>query len=66
MIDLSHYPDVLKAEDVATVLRISRHTAYELMHSRGFPTLRIGEKRMMVPKDKFVEWLDHQTDHHYD
>jgi hypothetical protein len=31
------------------------------MHSKGFPTLRIG-KRMLVPKDKFLEWLDSKAE----
>jgi hypothetical protein len=30
------------------------------LHSKGFPTLRIG-KRMVVPKDKFLEWLEHNA-----
>jgi hypothetical protein len=30
------------------------------MHSEGFPLIRIG-KRMIVPRDKFLEWVDNQT-----
>ena len=33
--------------------------AYVLMHSTDFPTLRIG-KRMVVPKDKLIEWIETQ------
>ncbi len=53
-------PLSLCAEDVAAVLNISRANAYTLMHSKGFPTIFIG-KRMVVPKDKFLEWIDEQT-----
>jgi excisionase family DNA binding protein len=49
-------PLALGAEDVAQVLGISRANAYALMHSKGFPTLKIG-KRMTVPKDKLIEWI---------
>ena len=49
----------LSAEDVAQVLGISRANAYTLMHSKGFPTIKIG-KRMTVPKDKLIEWIDKQ------
>ena len=53
---LEQLPLTLSAEDVAQVLGISRANAYELMHSEGFPTLKIG-KRMTVPKDKLIEWI---------
>ena len=53
-------PLILNADQLAKVLGISRANAYVLLHSKGFPTLRIG-KRMVVPKDKFLEWLEHNT-----
>lgn len=52
-------PLALSAEEVAQVLGISRANAYALMHSKGFPTLKIG-KRMTVPKDKLIEWMEKQ------
>ena len=56
---LEQLPITLKAEEVARVLGISRANAYVLMHSADFPTLRIG-KRMVVPKDKLIEWIETQ------
>ena len=53
---LEQLPLALSADDVTQVLGISRANAYELMHSEGFPTLKIG-KRMTVPKDKLIEWI---------
>ena len=52
-------PLALSAEDISQVLGISRANAYALMHSKGFPTLKIG-KRMTVPKDKLMEWMEKQ------
>lgn len=52
-------PLALSAEDVSQVLGITRANAYALMHSKGFPTLKIG-KRMTVPKDKLMEWMEKQ------
>ena len=49
-------PLMLNADQVAKVLAISRANAYTLMRSKGFPTLRIG-KRMMVPKNRLLEWM---------
>ena len=56
---LEQLPITLKAEEVAQVLGISLANAYVLMHSADFPTLRIG-KRMVVPKDKLIEWINKQ------
>lgn len=62
----SHYtnydqlPLFLHAELVSKALGIAPSSAYELMHERGFPTLRIGS-RMVVPKDKFIEWVVQHT-----
>ena len=53
-------PITLCAEEVASVLGISRAGAYTLMHSKGFPTIKIG-KRMVVPKDKLIKWMESQT-----
>lgn len=52
-------PLALSAEEVSQVLGISRANAYALMHSKGFPTLKIG-KRMTVPKDKLIAWMEKQ------
>lgn len=53
-------PLTLNVVQVATVLGISRAGAYELVHSEGFPTLKIGS-RIVVPKDKLREWIDANT-----
>ena len=53
-------PLSLRADDVASVLGISRANAYTLMHSKDFPTIFIG-KRMLVPKDKFLAWIEEQA-----
>lgn len=53
-------PLALSAEEVAQVLGISRAGAYTLMHSKGFPVLKVG-KRLVVPKDKLLMWLDQKV-----
>ena len=44
-------PLFLNAETVAKLLGISISSSYELMHEKGFPSLRIGS-RLIVPKEK--------------
>jgi len=53
-------PLFLNAATVAKVLGIAPSSSYELMHEKNFPTLRIGS-RMVVPKDKFIEWVVQYT-----
>ena len=50
-------PLFLNAELVAKVLGVSISSAYELMHEKDFPTLRVGS-RMVVSKEKFIEWVE--------
>lgn len=52
-------PLTLQASDLSAILGISRAGAYMLMHRYDFPTLFIG-KRMVVPRDKFFQWMDAQ------
>ena len=48
------------AATVSSVLGVSPASAYELMHEKDFPTLRVGS-RMVVPKEKFIEWVEQHT-----
>ena len=53
-------PLMLSVPEVASVLGISRAGAYELVKGQGFPVLKIGS-RIVVPKEKFIEWVDEKT-----
>ena len=53
-------PLMLDAEDIKTIMSISRAGAYQLMHTEGFPVISIG-KRMVVPRDKFLAWVEENT-----
>lgn len=57
----SELPLTLSVPEVAAVLGISRAGAYELVHSASFPKVKIG-KRIVVPKDKLIEWIDAQVE----
>ncbi len=47
--------DVLKAEDIASILRISRSTAYKLIKMPGFPRLPTGSA-FRVTREGFWGW----------
>ena len=52
-------PLMLSVPDVAKILGISRAGAYELAHSKEFPSMTIGS-RIIVPWDKFLLWIEKQ------
>lgn len=52
---------VLNADELAAALGICRPRAYELMHQKGFPSIRITERRFVVPKAALEEWLLQQA-----
>ena len=58
--DYEELPLFLNAATVAKVLGVSPSSGYELMHEPDFPVLKIGS-RLVVPKEKFVEWVSQHT-----
>ena len=54
-------PLMLSVPEVGEVLGISRAGAYELVRSKGFPKVKIGN-RIVIPKDKFIQWIEEQTE----
>ena len=53
-------PLFLNAATVARVLGVSPSRGCELMHESDFPVLKVGS-RLVVPKEKFVEWVSQHT-----
>ncbi len=54
-------PLFLNAELLANVLGVSVSSAYELMHEKGFPSVRIG-KRFIVPREDLKQWISAQIE----
>ena len=50
-------PLFLNAEKLAKVLGVSISSAYELMHEKDFPSVRIG-KRFIVPREDLKAWIE--------
>ena len=53
-------PLFLNSDMLAKVLGVATSTAYELMHEKDFPALKIGN-RLLVPKEKFRLWVETKT-----
>ena len=52
--------EIMNAQEVAVFLHISRAGAYYLLNSKGFPTLHIGERKM-VTKENLLRWIEQNT-----
>jgi excisionase family DNA binding protein len=50
----------MSVKELQSELGVSHVTAYTLVHSEGFPKIRIG-KRILIPRDMFMNWLEKQT-----
>ena len=51
-----HENETLTARDIKQSLNISINAAYNLIHSKSFPVIRIGNS-FRIPKATFYEWL---------
>ena len=54
-------PMYLTVMDVADLLGISRASAHELVREQNLPKLKIVAGRIIIPRDRLLEWLDEQT-----
>lgn len=55
-----HLPDILDAKQLSEALHISRASAYNLLNSEDFPTLRIGGRKLVMKND-LLAWLKSRT-----
>ena len=51
----------LTVADVARHLNISKALAYNIVESEGFPSLKVGKRRIVIPADQFMTWLKSQA-----
>ena len=53
----------LSVADVQHALGIGRNTAYDLVNRADFPAIRLnGGKKILIPREAFLRWLDTQTE----
>lgn len=59
MQNINDYPLILKASDIAEILRVSKPKAYEIMEEPSFPLIRSGRTKRVL-RDNFMEWLENE------
>lgn len=50
-------PLVLNVDDIKEIMGISRVSAYELVHTPGFPLIRSG-RLIKISKEAFFKWME--------
>jgi excisionase family DNA binding protein len=55
--ELNDMPTLLKVTEMADILRIGRNAAYEIIYQDDFPILRLGPKKIRVPKQELLDWI---------
>ena len=54
-------PMFMSVMDMIDLLGISRSKAYELAAEEGFPKLKLVPGRVIIPRDRLLEWLNERT-----
>ena len=49
--------DTLTVKEMQQILKIGTNSAYNLIHSKAFPVLRIGQA-YRIPKAPFYAWME--------
>jgi excisionase family DNA binding protein len=60
-INLEELPPLMTVEELSDFLRIGRRKTYEVVRSKGFPMIRLGNA-YRIPKKAFLTWLEKQTE----
>ncbi|MBQ2990899.1 MAG: helix-turn-helix domain-containing protein [Clostridia bacterium] len=50
----------MNVSDLQQALGIGRNQAYDLVNRDDFPKIRVGRK-ILIPRDALIRWLDKQT-----
>ena len=61
-VDPALFDAMLTAKDIKKYFHISINAAYNIIHSKGFPAIRIGNS-FRVPRSVFIQWLKTQASH---
>lgn len=55
--EINELPTLLTVKEMAGVLRIGRNAAYELVYEKNFPVLKLGPKKIRIPKGELIDWI---------
>ena len=51
----------ISVDEMAQMLGISRPVAYNLIKKEGFPSIKIGQRRILIPVEALKKWLNEES-----
>lgn len=57
-LDLNNLPPMLTMLEVGAILRIPRRRLYEEIDAMGIPHKKLSPRRIRIPRDGFLKWLN--------
>lgn len=55
--EIKALPTLLTAEQARKILQLGRNAIYELIQQNKIPVLRLGERKIRIPKQEFLNWI---------
>ena len=55
--EINELHTLLTVTEMAQILRIGKNAAYEIIYEKDFPVLRLGPKKIRVPKEELLKWI---------
>ncbi|EPY2273188.1 helix-turn-helix domain-containing protein [Clostridium sporogenes] len=52
---------LLTVNQMRKVLNIGKNSAYELIYQKNFPILKLGERKIRIPKKDLLIWIENNT-----
>lgn len=56
------YPVCLTVKEVASILRVGKNKAYDMVKMKDFPSIIYGS-RIIIPRDEFFRWIHEKATH---
>ncbi|MCL6479624.1 MAG: helix-turn-helix domain-containing protein [Peptococcaceae bacterium] len=57
-LDMNNLPPFLTMLEVGEILRIPRRRLYEEINAMGIPYKKLSPRRIRIPRDGFLKWLE--------
>ncbi|AJD32097.1 MULTISPECIES: helix-turn-helix domain-containing protein [Clostridium] len=59
--EFEQLPMMLTVDQMRKVLNIGKNSAYELIYQKNFPILKLGERKIRIPKKDLLIWIENNT-----
>ncbi len=57
--EIVNFPtDVLSVKDISRILQIGINQARALVYRKDFPSIQVGKKKRIIPREAFYKWLN--------